>query len=103
MTRTKNSILPHFLAAILTQPIRSELAVTWMRPSATDTFGPGDLMIVQWGASNDVTSPAFRLCSSKGYPETLIKDDNSTGRNGACGTAVQSMIEKSAGSYFTSL
>jgi hypothetical protein len=103
MIRTKDFILLHLLGEILIQSTRSELPITWICPSETDTFGPGDVIVVQWGTRGDVASPAFRLCSSKANPSTLVKDDDNTDSNGACGAAVQSFIERSAGSYFTSL
>ena len=102
MIRTKDLILLHLLGDILIQSARSELPITWICPSETDTYGPGDVMVVRWGTTDDVAAPAFRLCSSKAHASTLIKDDN-TDSNDACGAAVQSIIERSAGSYFTSL
>ena len=46
--------------------------VTWISPSAGDTFVPGDTIVGQWSAKKPVVSPSFRLC-------TAIDPDGATG------------------------
>ena len=80
--------------------------VTWISPSAGDTFEAGDTIVGQWKAEKAVVSPSFRLCIgddvSGGKSDAGKRDweDKEGDGDSSCGQAVWPTIQQvEDGSY----
>ena len=76
------------VAALLAKADSDEQGITWIKPSAGSTFGPGDEIVGEWTAAKTPTSLAVSLCSSS---------------SGSCGATVSPQITQNGDSYTISV
>ena len=76
------------MVALLAKAGSDDKDITWIKPSAGSTFGPGDEIVGEWTAAKSVTSVSVNLCSSS---------------SGSCGTTVSPEITQNGDSYSISV